>query len=140
MRIFSSSVGDPMLLDSRDRLAALHEQLEAFLVSSEPQFSIEAKVDGDPAPYAEFLPGLRITKTKGPIALRRGPDRWLELSGSCTNLRRYIGHFYFEPGTEADHHHPDNVDLPGYLEPGSLRLIIEADAYWEADRNAVPDA
>lgn len=129
-----------MLLDSRDRLATLHEKLEAFLASTEPKLSVEAEVDGDPAPYAEFLPGLRVFKTAGSIVLRRGGDGWLELSGSRPNLERYVAHFYFQQGTESDHHHPDNVDLPEYFTPGSLRLIIEVDSFWEADSDVVPDA
>jgi hypothetical protein len=131
MRIFSSGVGDPMLLDSRDGLAELHDKLQGFLASEAEQFRAVAETDGDPAPYETFLRGLRISKSTGAILLRQTADEWLELSGSLANLKRYVSYLYFAPGIESDHHHPEHVDLPGYLDPKSLNLIIEADSSWK---------
>ena len=140
MRIFSSGVGDPMLLDSRDELARLHDELQSFLLSPRGDFAAAARTDGDPAPYKRFLGGIRVRKSEGPIVLREGADEWLELTGSVSNLRRYVSFFYFEPGTETDHHHPEYVSVPGYFDPSSMSLIIEADAFYETMRDAVPGA
>jgi hypothetical protein len=72
MRIFSSKGRTPMLLDSRDRLARLHE-LNAFLASAETHCSIAARCDGDPAPYERFLPGIRVQSRREPSCCGKTP-------------------------------------------------------------------
>jgi hypothetical protein len=132
MRIFYSLDSDPMLLDSRAKLNALHEELTTFLASGMKEVSIPAEVTFSPAPYQEFLKGLRLQKTQGPIMLRLTRDRWLELTGAEVHLAKYVRHFCFEKREAEGHHHPDNAN---YMAPSSLRLIIEADSTW-AEGNA----
>jgi len=116
-----------MLLDTGEKLNALHKRLITFLNSGVKEESISAEVTYSPAPHDEFLKGLRIQKTKDPVMLRLTEDRWLELTGSETDLAKYFSHFYFDNPSEDDHHHPDNAD---YMTSGSLNLIIEAASTW----------
>jgi hypothetical protein len=131
MRIFHSRVGDPMLLDSRENLTQVHDSLQTFLSSDEVELELNAKQDGSPAPYEAFLPGLRVRKGAGPIVLSQLPNGWLVLEGSRENLGRYSSYFYFKPEQKSGHHHPEHCNVPGYLSPGSMNLIIEADSTWE---------
>ena len=116
-----------MLLDSGERLNLLHDQMNSFLASSQKEGVFPAEATFSPAPYQEFLNGLRIFKTQGAIMLKLSPDRWLELSGSESNLAQYINHFHFKKLNEDDHHHPDNAN---YMAKGTMCLIIEADSDW----------
>lgn len=59
--------------------------------------------------------------------LQLSKDRWLELSGSETNLAKYMSYFKFDKPGEDGHHHPDNTD---YMACGTLRLIVRADSTW----------
>ena len=127
MRIFYSRDSDPMLLDTGAGLNELHQQLNTFLASSVMEDSIPAEVTLSPAPYQEFLKGLRIQKTEGPIMLLLSQDRWLELAGSENNLKNFVSHFYFRKPEEDGHHHPAHAN---YMAAGSLGLIIEADSTW----------
>lgn len=129
MRIFfSPDGGDPMLLDSAIGLNALHQRLAQFIAGDETSLSLPAEADGNPAPYREFLPGLRIVKGEGTLLLSLASDRWLELRGSAANLLTYAGAFSFESDEESGHHHPD---FGGHMNAGSMRLIVEADDSWE---------
>lgn len=115
MRIFSGEDGDPMLLDTRQGLSALHEVFNQFLVSRAPTAAFEARTTGDPEPYREFLRGLRVSKG-GPPELRLSPDKWLELSGSLEDLSSFCQQLLITE--DGAHHH-------WYSSPVSL--IIEAD-------------
>jgi len=127
MRIFYSSDSDPMLLDTGAELNVLHERLTKFLASSAESVSFSAEVTLSPAPYQEFLRGLRLQKTQGLVMLRLSQDRWLELTGSEANLAKYVSHFKFNNPDRDDHHHPDNGD---FMARGTLCLIVEADSTW----------
>jgi len=116
-----------MLLGPGAELNALHAHLSEFLASPEADLSVPAEVTLSPAPYQQFLPGLRLKKTQNSVCLCLANDGWLELSGSVLNLSKYVSHFRFEPPDQDDHHHPDNAN---YMAHGSLRLVIEADSTW----------
>jgi hypothetical protein len=62
MRIFNSSTGDPVLLDTAQGLHTLQQAFGAFLESPSLTKSFAAATNGSPAPYEEFLPGLRVSK------------------------------------------------------------------------------
>ena len=70
MRIFYAPDSDPMLLDTGAKLNELHHQFSEFLASSVKEISIPAGVTHSPVPYEEFLKGLRVQKTQGPVMLR----------------------------------------------------------------------
>ena len=127
MRIFYSSDSDPMLLDTGAELNALHLRLNDFLTSSEMSISLPAETTLSPAPYQEFLCGLRLKKSQGLVMLTLTQDRWLELAGSEDNLAKYVSHFKFDKPEEDDHHHTDNGE---HMARGTLRLIVEADSTW----------
>ena len=127
MRIFYSSDSDPMLLDTGAELNVLHEQLKKFLASSAESASFPAEVTLSPAPYQEFLQGLRLQKSQGLVMLRLSQDRWLELTGSEANLANYVSHFKFDRPDIDDHHHPD---YGNYMARGTMCLIVEADSTW----------
>jgi hypothetical protein len=116
MYIFNSSDGNPMLLDSAEELRGLYRELRRFLESSRSHETFPATTTGDPAPYSEYLGGLRVEKNLGPIQLRISADRWLELCGSPEDLLHLIN--AFRALSDGSHHR-------WYTSPVSL--IIEAD-------------
>ena len=136
MHIFASSQGDPMLVASKEDMAALHEALQAFLSSPATEFTAPAKTDGDPNPYERLLAGLFVRKTDGPVVLGRNEGDWLILQGSQENLGLYASHFHFPNGADGGHHHPENCDAPGYMSPISLSLIIEIDSTFNGESAA----
>jgi hypothetical protein len=117
MRIFNSSSGDPMLLDTSQGLRTLQQAFAAFLASPSSATSFAAATDGSPTPYDEFLLGLRVSKG-GANQLQLSADRWLELSGSSQDLQAF--HESLAPA-DGDHLH-------WYSDP--ISLIIEADDSW----------
>ena len=125
MRLFYSTVGDPMLLDSQLELHALHSQFRSFLASAAPKASFEAETNGSPAPYDEFLLGLRVQKNTNEPHLSISADRWLELCGPLHELERFNQKLVFsEPNGHAH----------WYSKPVSL--IIEADDTWEGQHES----
>ncbi len=131
MRIYFSSDETPVLLDSLTAMNALHRRLEAFLSSGDESIRLEAERWGAPDPYDEFLGGLEVQKGEGALMLSLTPSRWLHITGAMQNLVRYVSHFRFEE--DNTHHHPEYVKQEGYIQPGSLPLIIEVCSGWMED-------
>jgi hypothetical protein len=124
--LYSSTAGDPMLLDSPRGLREFDREFRAFLKSSLTRTSFPAITTGDPGPESEFLAGLRVEKIQGPSQLRLADDRWLELTGSTHDLAQLCK--ALSELDDGDHHH-------WYTSPVSL--IIEADE-WRANRESAP--
>src|SRR5437016_1912096 len=103
MRIFNAAVGDPMLLDSAQGLRLLHQRLAGFLNSGAQEASFPALTSGDPAPYTEFLVGLRLRQDPQRSQLWIADDRWLELSAPWAELQKFVQKFVGL--TDGDHHH-----------------------------------
>jgi hypothetical protein len=122
MMIFYSDGGDPMLLDSAAGLRDLHAQIKGFVDSVTVNKSLAANPLGGPEPYAEFLLGLRMTKTDASHALSISADRWIEHSAPVLELRRFAEKFLMLNG---EHRH-------WYSTPASL--IIEAND-WRASNS-----
>jgi hypothetical protein len=120
MFIFYSSTCDPMLLDSPKGLREFDREFRRFLESSSPHASFPAIATGSPAPYSEFLSGLRVEKSQGPIQLRLAADRRLELIGPPQELLQLAKAF---SGLDDGNHH--------HWETTPVSLIIEADE-WRA--------
>jgi len=131
MRIYFSPDETPILLDSLKAMESLYRRLESFLDSGEECIRLQAEQWGDPEPYEEFLGGLEILKSEGPVTLIMTPNRWLELKGAIPNLKRYVSYFRFEE--DNTHHDPAKVNLDGYIQPGTLGLIIEVCSGWIED-------
>jgi hypothetical protein len=121
MRIFNTAIEDPMLLDSAQGLGRLHQRLAEFLSSGAQEASFPALTNGDPAPYTEFLVGLRLRRDPQNSQLRIADDRWLELSAPSAELHKFVEKFLGL--TDGNHHH-------WYSSPVSL--IIEVDDDWMA--------
>lgn len=119
-----------MLQGTGRELNLLYAQLSKFLASGAEEVSFPADFKLDPAPYKEFLQGLRVKKAQGLTALRLADDRWLELAGSVVNLAAYVRHFRFDDPDAHEHHHPDNGS---HMARGSLCLIVQADSSWDDD-------
>jgi hypothetical protein len=126
MRIYYSVGSDPVILDTVQGLNKIHDSLTSFISSTERALCLEADVSGGSGPYNELLCGLEIEKSKGAIFVYVTEQRYLKITGSVENLRRYTDLFQFTEGEES-HHHPEYVDVPGYIRPGTLSVIIEAD-------------
>ena len=104
MRIFNSPTGDPMLLDTRTGLRELQARFKAFVASPVDTASFAAETTGSPAPYDEFVGGLRVQKRSGEASLILAADRWLELSASTdshTSTRSTRGYRPPSPSTET---------------------------------------
>ena len=119
---FDAAVGDPMLLDSANGLLDFRERFNDFLVSAAEEASFPALTNGNPEPYKEFLRGLRVRKTAQGANLSISGDRWLELTASLAELRRFSDCFSMK---SDDHRH-------WYSSPVSL--IIEVDE-WRSQQN-----
>jgi len=123
MRIlFTADGSDPMLMDTLSGLHALHADLEKFLKSHEPFADFPAAMDRNPAPYQEFLRGLRLIRGAGEPRLTLGPDRWLVLTGATEKLEECAKQFLAEE--ENGHTH---------LYTAPMSLIIESDSTWRPD-------
>ena len=127
MKIFFSSHGDPMLLDSLAGMNSIYERLKLFLASAEKVIEIASSPGGKPDPYEELLCGIRVEKGEGPLNLSLTNNRWLHLIGSSGNLDRYIKYFKFREDEGGNHHHPEYIAVEGYIARGTMSLIIEMD-------------
>jgi hypothetical protein len=130
MRIYYSTPDELMLLDSLDGMNALYARLEQFLASGDASLRLEADQWGTPEPHDELLEGLEVTKGEGPTLLSMTPAKWLQLTGSPDNLRRYVSHFRFGDDEEGKHHHPDHMQGEGYVSPISMSMILEVSSEW----------
>lgn len=104
-----------MLLDTREGLRKLRQRFD----SSGSRETFQAEVSGDPAPYSEFLKGIRVYVVDGETKLYLAPDRWLDLQISPAEIK-VLGH-QLEVDEDGAHNH-------WYTVPVSL--IIEADDSW----------
>lgn len=111
-----------MLLDTESGLRVLHSELQAFLKSQAQSRDFVASTDRSPQPYDEFLPGLRVVKSAGDLALQQTADRWLVLSGSDATLSACARTFLVSESQGHKH-----------LYAAPVSLIVEADNYWESD-------
>ena len=133
MRIYYSAGSDPMILDSITGLNELHARLQSFLASEQRAIRWSADVSGSAEPYAELLPALEIEKIEGPIFAFLSSDRALKITGGVENLVVYAEAFRFRDDEEGSHHHPEYVKRTGYINPGTLSIIIEADSEYIAE-------
>ncbi len=108
-----------MLLDTLNGLHTLHEDFAAFLVSSTECGEFRGATSGSPAPYDEFLHGLRVAKTRAETSLHLAHDRWLELLAPREALEGFARQLLVPE--DGDHNH-------WYGRP--LSLVIEADESW----------
>ena len=132
VRIYHSANSDPMVLDSIAGFNEIHARLSEFLQSDQRLIRLSADVSGSAEPYDELLPALEIEKTEGPVYVYLSTERALRITGGVENLRIYADFFRFRDDEEGAHHHPEYVKRPGYIKPGTLSVIIEADtAYIE---------
>jgi hypothetical protein len=77
-------------------------------------------------PDAEFLCGVRIERTAGPILTQRLPGAVLRVSGSTGLLRRYAKEFVFAEGAKSGHRHPETAFSEDELDPGTEMIVLEA--------------
>jgi len=134
MRIYFSMPDELMLLDSMDRMNALHARLEDFLTSYARLIRFEADRWGTPVPYDLLLAGLEVHKGQGPALLSVTDSGWLQLAGSAHNLRRYVSNFSFEQ--DDCYHYPENPVLDEYIARDSLGLIVEVCSEWVQELEA----
>lgn len=127
MRLIYSASEPPILMGKIQELNDVQRQLALFLDTGQAQCFFAADMSRDPAPYEENLPGIEFILTEGPICVALGDGRRFCVSGSAANLRVYGSHFHFCEDEEGEHHHPDQVKGSGYMDPGALALIIEAE-------------
>jgi len=113
-----------MLLDTEEGLRALHQRMAGFIASTEKEAVFAAQTSGSPAPYEEFLGGLRVQKRDGEARLCVAEDHWLELSGPLERLQAFAEKLLV---TEAEgHRHWYGVPVS---------LILEADNYYPEEHS-----
>ena len=127
MRIYYSAGSDAMVLDSIAGLNEIHKRLTEFLDSDQSLLRLFADVSGSAEPSDELLPVLEVEKTEGSIYVFLSTGRALRITGGIDNLKVYANFFRFRADEDGAHHHPEYVERPGYLRPGTLSVIIEAD-------------
>lgn len=86
MYVIEQSGGDPMLVGTSHGLLALGKSLRSFLESGDEVLELRPGEAIHVHEGLSLLNGLRIRKTQA-ISLRVMPDRWLEVSGSISDLR-----------------------------------------------------
>jgi hypothetical protein len=116
-----------MVLDSIAGLNKIHTQLSEFQRSEQPLIRLSADASGSPHPYKELLPVLEVEKTEGPIYVSVSTERALRITGVVDNLRVYSDFFRFRDDEDGSHHHPEHLQLSGYIRSGTLSVVIEAD-------------
>lgn len=115
-----------MVADTVVGFNVLRSRLSSFLSSSEPMLFVSADTSGSPAPYRSLLTGIQFEKSANPIFVTVDASMAMKVRGSIENLEVWCSHFSFPTDSiEGDHHHPDHVQRRGYLESGSLPVIIE---------------
>jgi hypothetical protein len=125
MRIYFSHQSDPMITDTVHQLKDTAERLKQFVDSMESRLFLQADTSGSPAPYEALLPGVEFTKGDGPILVSVA-QKGLQVRGSPENLKLWCAHFAFPAdASEGEHHHPEHVHRPGYIDPRTLSVIIE---------------
>jgi hypothetical protein len=127
VRIYYSVESAPMIVNSVVGFNNLHQQLRAFFESESRSISFTTDVSGSAEPYDMFLSGLEIEKTQGPINASVSEALTLRITGGVDNLKIYIDFFRFRDDEDGSHHHPEYVKRAGYISPGTLSVIIEAD-------------
>lgn len=127
MRIYYSVGSDPVIQDSIRGLNEIHDNLKVFISSTDRILHLEADTSGSSGPYNELLHGIEIEKSEGGIFVNVTIQKHLKITGSAEHLSLYADFFQFAEHEEA-HHHPEYVDVPGYMRPGALSVIIEAEA------------
>jgi len=126
MRIYFSPGSDPMITGTVDELNTLASKFSDFLSSSTDEIIIPAQTDVSPAPHDHLLPALRLYKRPGPIMVEIVSQVGLSVAGSPENLNIWCSEFRFPPSAEdGDHHHPESMGIPGYIQRGTLSTIIE---------------
>src|SRR5689334_21759169 len=121
MRIFYDPSGsDPMLLDRVDALHQFADQLRQITVGAKQGAVFHAETGGSPAPYSEFLHGIRIS-IAAPVEaeLSLAHDQWLDLRVSANELE--ILSRRIERLEDGVHTHLDSAPIA---------LVIEADDTW----------
>jgi hypothetical protein len=117
-----------MITDTVPGLNALAIRLSTFLESTQTTIFVPADDSGAAAPYEELLSGVRFEKASGPILVSRAPEGNLCVRGSVENLLVWVSHFAFpESATDGNHHHPEHVRRPHYIDPRTLSVIIEVE-------------
>ena len=115
-----------MISDSVAGLNVLATSLGRFLDSAEVHLFWDADISGSSQPYDRLLRGISFTKGAGPIKVQLADTLVLTVRGSQENLRTWCTFFAFPSDAKVgDHHHPEYVDRPGYIDPQSLPVIIE---------------
>ncbi len=115
-----------MITDSVMGLNALAARLAKFLTSDDKCLFIAADTSGSPQPYDALLAGVEIEKGTGPILVARDSSKGLRVTGSVDNLKTWGSYFSFPADARhGDHHHPENVDRPNYIDSRTLSVIIE---------------
>ena len=116
MRILYSAKQDPMVIDTRSALTELSERVRTVAASANQFSEYPAAVSGRPAPYDEFLRGMRIKIIQGQSNVEISRDRWLNLELSCDDLDKLCDNLIVNE--DGAHNHL-------YTTP--ISLIIEAD-------------
>jgi len=105
-----------MLIDTRRSLAELSERVRAMSTSAAQIAEYPAALSGRPAPYDEFLRGMRIKIVQGESSVDISRDRWLNLELSSGDLEKLCDNL--NVNEDGAHNHL-------YTTP--ISLIIEAD-------------
>lgn len=114
-----------MITGSVNELNALALHLSEFLAEQGQRTFFPADISGSAEPYRVLLRGIEIEKGSGPVLVSL-EGRTLRITGSTSNLQLWCSFFKFPAdATEGDHHHPENVDRPRYIDPRTLSVIIE---------------
>jgi hypothetical protein len=110
-------------------LHAIRDTLEEIAQRKRGHARFFSVMQGSPAPYKEFLNGIRIEFRTGLFRASMTPNRWLLLSGDERSLHCAASYFRFPiPSTPGEHHHLERYEGMDWIEPDTEPLVITVSA------------
>ena len=106
-------------------LQAIRDALKEIARRKHGHVRFCSTIKGSPAPYEEFLNGIRIEFRPGLFQASMTPKRWLLLAGDDRALHCAASYFRFStPSALGEHHHLERYEGMDWIEPNTEPLVI----------------
>lgn len=103
----------------------IRDKLEEIAQRKRGHARFSSVTKGSPAPYKEFLNGIRIEFRARLFQASITPNRWLLLSGDERSLHCAASYFRFPiPSAPGTHHHLERYEWMDWIEPDVEPLVI----------------
>jgi hypothetical protein len=107
-------------------LHSIRHALQGIAQRKRGNARFSSATEGSPAPYEEFLDGIRIEFRPGLFQASVTPKRWLLFTGDDQSLHHAASYFTFpESDTPSMHHHLEAGEWTDWIKSESEPLVIE---------------